>query len=233
MRTVCVVAFIAAVAMTAGPSASARTTLAGGDEQTPLYQSWADEAAAFVPVPDLPVTVIQARCLLRDATWCMDRNPPARVWTGGNTFYLWEHPEEYDEGNRLGGRLAFLHELGHVFDLVARGPKGYRKAFARTLGRPFTRWSKRQWNLEEQFAMAYSFCAMYRHPGMPRSRGRFGGAMDTSRHRTSTNACASSSATPERMGGAGCCGCRVARSRVELRSRIGGRTQDDLSQGSG
>jgi hypothetical protein len=165
MSTVCVVAFIAAVAMTAGPTASARTTLAGGDQQTPLYQSWADEAAALVPVPDLPVTVIQARCPLRDATWCVDRNPPARLWTGGNTFYLWEHPEEHDDGDRLGHRLSFLHELGHVFDLVARGPKGYRKAFARNLGLPFTRWGRRQWNLEEQFAMAYSFCAMYRHYG--------------------------------------------------------------------
>ena len=163
LRAVCVVALVAAIAASATASASARPTLVGGDAQTPLYQSWVDEAAAVVPVPDLPVTVIQAPCPLMDATWCVDRNPPARLWTGGSTLYLWEHPETYDEGGRLMVRLAFLHELGHVFDLVGPGPKGYRKAFARTLGRPLIRGARGRWSLDEQFAMAYSFCAMYPH----------------------------------------------------------------------
>jgi hypothetical protein len=161
LRKVLVAAFVAAIAVTA--TASAQMVLAGGDEQTPMYQSWVDQAAAFVPVPDLPLTVIQAPCPLMDATRCVDRSPPARLWMGGNTMYMWEQPDDYSDGDRLADRLAFLHELGHVFDLVAPGPKGYRKAFARTLGRPYIRWSNRRWNLDEQFAMAYSFCAMYQH----------------------------------------------------------------------
>jgi hypothetical protein len=144
-------------------SASARATLAGGDAQTPLYQSWVDEAAAHVPVPDLPVTVIQAPCPIMNATWCVDRALPARLWTGGNTFYMWEQPGAYAEGDRLATRLAFLHELGHVFDLLGPGPKGYRRAFARVLQRPFIQNGRRHWNLDERFAMAYSFCAMYPH----------------------------------------------------------------------
>jgi hypothetical protein len=140
-------------------------TIVGHDRQSPMFQSWVDAAAPLVPVPNIPVEVIQQPCppaIARGATWCMDpKSFPTRVWTGTNSAYLWELAGLYSDRDRLTTRLTFLHEIGHVFDLATPGPKGYRRAFIRAMG---TRWSGWRWSASyEQFAMAYAFCAMYPH----------------------------------------------------------------------
>ena len=137
----------------------------GHDDQAPMFQSWVDDAARLAPVPNVPVDVIQEPCppeIAQDAYWCMDpESTPTRVWTGSSTAYLWEYADRYSDRDRLTTRLTFLHEIGHVFDLAAPGPKGYRRAFTRALGRRWPGW----WSRYEQFAMAYAFCATYPHYG--------------------------------------------------------------------
>ena len=139
-------------------------TITGHDHQTPMFQSWVDAAAPLVPLPNVPIEVIQEPCppeIAQDAYWCMDpKSRPTRVWTGTSSAYLWGLADLYSERDRLTTRLTFLHEIGHVFDLAAPGPKGYRRAFVRAMGR---RWSGWWWPRYEQFAMAYAFCAMYPH----------------------------------------------------------------------
>ena len=88
------------------------------------------------------------------------RSFPTRVWTGTNSAYLWEMANLYSDRDRLTTRLTFLHEIGHVFDLATPGPKGYRRAFMRAMGKRWSGW----WSASyEQFAMGYAFCAMYPH----------------------------------------------------------------------
>jgi hypothetical protein len=189
------------VAFAAGAPARA-TVINGTDDQTAMYQQWVDAAAALVPVPSLPVQVVQQRCPTSSA-WCVDRSLPARMWTAGSTSYMWkatpgddpaapgaahaptspleaaedardraaaatlgaESPDvtanAFSRSDRLRVRLTFLHEIGHVFDLLDAGPKGYRRAFARIMGRPFAQAGPMRWDLEEQFAMGYAFCAVY------------------------------------------------------------------------
>jgi hypothetical protein len=144
-------------------STSSAATIIGHDDQTPMFQSWVDAAAPLAPLPNVPIDVIQEPCppeIAYDAYWCMDPvSRPPRVWTGNNSAYLWQFAELYSDGDRLGTRLTFLHEIGHVFDLASPGRKGYRRAFTRALGRRWPGW----WSRDEQFAMAYAFCAMYPH----------------------------------------------------------------------
>ena len=151
------------VAVISATTANA-ASITGHDLQTPMFQSWVNDAAPLVPLPNVPIEVIQERCppqIARDAYWCMDpKSAPTRVWTGANSAYLWGPANLYSERDRLTTRLTFLHEIGHVFDLAARGPKGYRRAFIRNMGKRLSGW---WWSPSEKFAMAYAFCAMYPH----------------------------------------------------------------------
>ena len=68
-------------------------TIVGHDRQSPMFQSWVDAAAPLVPVPNIPVEVIQQPCRLRSrvvqrGAWT--RRFPTRAWTGTNSAYLWE-----------------------------------------------------------------------------------------------------------------------------------------------
>ena len=56
-------------------STSSAATVIGHDDQMAMFQSWVDAAAPLVPLPTVPVDVIQEPCppeVAYDAYWCMD-----------------------------------------------------------------------------------------------------------------------------------------------------------------
>lgn len=146
-------------------TSAARSVLVGADGPTQTrYQSFIDNA--LVPTADTRVALHMTACPANPAAWCTNyRYGPVAIWTRADYGYLWAYSDLYSDRQRLTVQMALLHEIGHVFDL-SPGPKGYRRAFARQMGRTGESWvyaTSSNSTLLEQFAMAYSFCAVFPH----------------------------------------------------------------------
>lgn len=124
------------------PAASAGTTLvlADGTERPQPWQTWADRAR--VPTPPLRVLLRFDPCPAAGVS-CAYQDPP--------TIHLSAH------GRRA--RRVLLHELGHVFDYtrLTDSDRGTFLAIMRD-ERP---WRAPPNSPHEQFAVAYSACAMW------------------------------------------------------------------------
>jgi hypothetical protein len=121
--------------------ASASTTIAGGAQP---YQRWVDEAQ--VATPDVTIAVIEGE---------PERCSGADGCTDGTAIWIQPIP-----GWLAGTRLAFLHELGHVFDFTTL-PEWARAQFRVLTGYATKPWADEgeRLGLAELFAESWRLCA--------------------------------------------------------------------------
>lgn len=139
VRRVLMIAVFAALLAVVPAQAVTLVNLDGSVAQP--YQSWADEAK--VPTVQTTVTV------KADVTAC-----------AGSTACAWPGALRISCTFGQQCRDALLHELGHHYDFSM--PEWKRRVFAKITTRRADAWLDGRNSLAEQFAVAYSLCAVGR-----------------------------------------------------------------------
>lgn len=163
-----------ALALYAPASAGAYTTIIGGSPAAAtLYDRW--QLDSHIRTAETTVRLDSRDCTEGGGMACTvfyhDGRSPVLVFP--DLSYLFG--PGFGERDRLMVRGTFLHEMGHVRDYMPRSKRfayRYRREFARLTGKPFRGWQTcvliqggRCVGLDEQFAMAFEWCAL--DPGAP------------------------------------------------------------------
>jgi hypothetical protein len=169
-------AIVATVLAFAGHSvvASAATQVAAPDAgEQAFLQNWIDHS--LMPSPDVSVNVTGTICPGGQYMACSTYSPVRSTIAYPDIRYIFQAPYTSDTVDQTRAQLEFLHELGHIFDWAnstrGAGPSPLRSDFLRIMHITGSGVSDTQWaggrigslsiDPQEQFAMAYNYCALY------------------------------------------------------------------------